>query len=144
MRKSRHDELRDTIARDWQGVLETGRKPPVLSMNCECGASTSTLPSEGVTIKTEYSWRGKRPDIAILNGDNVPVGFAEVIDKGPPSKDLLATYQQAGISAVFIPYSAARSILAFCSVRCWTERNAVKRSVGCSDCGRGLSKWEGN
>ena len=111
---SRHDELRDTIARDWQTALDTGHKP-VLSMTCECGNSVSDLPRGGAMVKTEYTWRRKRPDIAILDADNVPVRFGEVIDHGPPSKDLLAIYQQSCIPVVFIPYSEG-SMVGYCSV----------------------------
>lgn len=127
--KSRHDELRDVIAHDWQTALKTGCKP-VLSLSCECGNTANNLPLDGVTVETEYTWRGKRPDIAILNDDKVPCYFGEVIDQGPPSKDLLATYQRASIPVVFIPYSDGRAMSGYCSVQCWEERRAMQKFVG--------------
>ena len=121
---SRHNNLRDLIARDWQTALRNGARP-VLSMRCECG-NTLKLPEGGVTVETEYAWDGNRPDIAILNASSLPCFFGEIIDKGPPSKDLLRKYQVSTIPVVFIPYSDARDLRGFCSVRCWDDRREVK------------------
>ena len=124
---SRHNALRDTLALDWQTALKTRRKP-VVPIKCECGKSIE-MPLDGVKVATEYTWRGTRTDIAILDAANKPCCFGEVIDKGPPSPDKLAIYRQAGFPIWFIPYADTRALLGYCSVACWKNRQAVKQRV---------------
>ena len=124
---SRHDTFRDTLSNDWQTAL-IARREPVLPIKCECGNSIE-MPLDGVKVVTEYTWRGKRTDIAILDVANKPCCFGEVIDKGPPSPDKLAIYRQAGFPIWFIPYADTRALFGYCSVTCWENRQAVMQRV---------------
>lgn len=159
MTQTPHNDLRDAIARDWQKSLATGFDP-VLSVECGCGESTSDLLVGAAKVQTEYTWQGKRPDIAVLNAQGKPTGFAEVIDTSPPSSEILALYRQSGLPVVFIPWSDDRTMRGFCSVRCWDERAGTRRHgysppapigsdwgeheslLWCEDCGVRLTERE--
>ena len=118
---SRHDDLQDAIARDWQQSLITGIDP-VLSIKCECSVSANSLLAGAAEVAIEYTWQGKRPDIALLDAQGEPHGFAEVVDSHPPSAEVLELYRLAGIPVFFIPWSSDRTLRAFCSVQCWDKR----------------------
>ncbi len=118
---SRHNDLRDAIARNWQQSLTT-RIDPVLSIKCECGVTANSLLAGAAEVGIEYPWQGKRPDIVLLDAQGAPRGFAEVVDSHPPSAEMLELYERTGIPVFIIPWSSHRTLRGFCSVQCWNKR----------------------